>query len=235
MNRSRSSGLPLLTLALTLLFAPAARAADKVTIASCDAGGCRCRLAAVDAAEAALTAGIAPPPGPGATLVEANGTLAWSLLSPDEIDTVMGGDGKCELEMFDEMVPEDGIWREGPVTVESVQCGLGTAMFTSRLASQPRHTMRITWGGVFDGARYQAAAMAAAPDPEYSPHAFRQISPRQSIGTAEVADEGGALQSVGQLDLLDPRRFRMTWRVTARTEGGPCNWTISFPVEWVQP
>jgi len=222
-----------LTMALLAGLPLAAQAEDKVTLASCDDGGCRCRLGAISAEEAALTAGIAPPPGPGATLVAANGTLAWTLLSPDAVDLVMGGDGRCALELFDEIEPADGLWREGPVTVEAVSCGAGTPQAAAMLAGQPRHVMAIAWNGVFDGEAYQAAARAF--DPESTPHRFTRLSARVSEGRVETNTETGPLVSVARLELVDPHRFTTHWQVSAHTEAGPCNWSISFPVEWVQP
>ena len=43
-------------------------------------------------------------------LVSFDGAYVRSRLTGDEVDTLMGGDGICELELFDEIVPRNGTW-----------------------------------------------------------------------------------------------------------------------------
>ncbi|WGV15527.1 hypothetical protein [Fuscovulum ytuae] len=43
-------------------------------------------------------------------LVSFDGAYIQSRLTGDEVDTLMGGDGICELELFDEIVPRNGTW-----------------------------------------------------------------------------------------------------------------------------
>lgn len=221
-------------LILLLAVAPGlALAEGKVTVATCGASGCSCRLSALTAGEAAAAAGLSPPPSPEANLVSIDGSLRWTTMPLDDVDTVMGGDGKCELALFDEIVPADGMWRDGPVTVNAVSCGAATAMFAQRLATMPRETTPVTWNRVFDGKTYWAAHRAAHPGAEHPPIAFRRVSPRLSTGEVSVSGDGGSMTSEVRLELVDAHRFLAQWSVAGANRDGRCDWSISFPVEWV--
>lgn len=110
---------------------------EKLVVAHCKDGGCRCALSAVTAEEVGLVLGVEPPAGQH-TLVHHDGAYTWSLLTPEDIDLAVGGDGQCILELFDTMLPENGQWQRRVTDREIVQCPPGLdAMLAARLAQKP--------------------------------------------------------------------------------------------------
>lgn len=149
--------------------------------------------------------------------------------SADALHARFGGSGYCPQTALE---PADGLWRDGKPFNVLVQCGPGTGMFRQVLTQQKLVTARIAWGGVFAGDTIQTAFIAADPDPENSLHAFRDVTPVESIGTAAITAEGGSMTSTGRMRLLTPRLFSVHWEVTGTTEMGPCNWSTDQLVTW---
>lgn len=150
--------------------------------------------------------------------------------SADALHARFGGTGACPLTPLE---PVDGLWREGQPFNIDVQCGAGTAMFRQVLAGSKRVTARLVWGGVFSGETIQTAFMAADPDPDYTPHAFRDVSPVETVGTVALAEEGGRMTSTGRMRLLTPRLFSVRWDVQGQNVAGACNWTVEHLVTWM--
>lgn len=136
--------------ALAALLPFAALAQEKAVVARCGDDGCSCLLSSVTADEAAVVYGLDAPPKPDSVLVvPESGTPEWSVISADEVDLLYGGDGVCELQMFDEILPKDGMWK-GTVKAEVIK-GCPAAMVPSlKTATQAMaNTRDIDWNGMF--------------------------------------------------------------------------------------
>lgn len=148
----------------------------------------------------------------------------------DALHARFGGSGTCPQITLE---PVDGLWRDGTPFNIAVQCGPGTEMFRQVLANPKTVTARLVWNAGFSGETIQTAFMAANPDPDYAPHRFQNVTPVETLGTASLAAEGGALTSTGRMRLLTPRLFSVHWHVTGMTEAGACNWSTAQLVRWV--
>lgn len=220
-----------LGLALLLLGLPhAAAATEKVVIAECGSKGCRCQLTSATADEAAIAFGIAAPAAADSVLVLTDGTPEWSSKSLDDIDLQMGGDGTCELELFEEMKPEDGIWAS-KARINALSCGSGTARMRGVLESNLHGTKpaRLAWKSVFDADTYFRAWLAANPDPEAANPKWTRQGPYRFSGRETL--EG--MVSRYDMELLTPTLFRMNWQFDARNEEGPCRWSVTQTVRRV--
>lgn len=140
-------------LALLALPVPAL-AEDAIIFADCTNAGCTCHISAISAEEIALVTGQPTPPDAAQqTLVMFDGAFTWSRTPRDDLDLAMGGDGVCEIEVFDEIIPQDGTWT-GTVEVTGISgCHPQVAAMVPPMVEGMSQTQRITWGGVFDPAR----------------------------------------------------------------------------------
>lgn len=142
-----------LLLLLPLLPAPAL-AEDAIIFAVCREGGCSCHISAISGDEIAAITGV-PTPGDAAqqTLVMYDGDFRWSRTARDDLDLAMGGDGTCEIEVFSEIIPEDGTWT-GTVEVSGINgCHPQVAAMVPPMVQGMSQTRRVVWGGFFDPAR----------------------------------------------------------------------------------
>lgn len=200
--------------------------------ATCVEGsGCTCAAMPIDRSELAVVLGLEAVDGAVQGLWSSpasNDELTEE--SSDALHQRFGGSGYCPQA---ELVPEDGLWQDGKPFGISVQCGPGTEMFRQVLANQKQITARLEWNGVFSGDTVQTAFMAADPDPEYTPHAFRTVTPVETVGTASMTQEGGTMTSTGTMRLLTPKLFSVDWVVKGTSEMGPCNWSTRQLVTWV--
>lgn len=140
---------------LTLLTLPApALAEDAIIYADCGNRGCTCHISAISAPEIAAITGIPTPPNAAQlTLVGRNGTYHWSAASRSDIDRDAGGDGSCDIEVFKEIVPQDGTW-SGTVDVTGISgCHPQVAAMVPPMVEGMASTRSVVWGGVFDPAR----------------------------------------------------------------------------------
>lgn len=199
--------------------------AEGTTIARCAASGCFCTSSIAAPKDLARSVGLPAPPAAGMALVSAAGKWSWSRETPAAIDRANGGDGRCETALA--MVPEDGVWQaEG--RVNSLSCGQGTAMMRGVLEGNLRKEKpaRVTWGGSFGGEAFEAGWRAANPDPQGDDLKWTAAGPYVQRST--LTREG--MTSVGEMTLLTPTLARLDWTFTARTEMGPCNWSITQDV-----
>lgn len=139
--------------ALLILPAPAF-ADDAVIFADCKDGGCTCHISAISPEEIAVVTGQPTPPDAAEqTLVMYDGQFIWSRTPRDDIDLAMGGDGICQIEVFDEIIPKDGTWT-GTVEVTGISgCHPQVAEMMPPMVKGMTQTQAIVWGGVFDPAR----------------------------------------------------------------------------------
>lgn len=198
------------------LAATPALAQEKLTVADCTEGGCRCALSAVTMEEAGIVLGT-PAPAGSTALVRLNGEYIWSPLSLREIDFAAGGDGECPLELFDAMLPEDGAW-VGTVTGQSIsQCppGLEAALVpVTEAMVLPRD---ITWGGSFHPDRIRLQGTARTID-------WTRVSETRFTGEGPSGGSSGTSSRVQigvtyDARLVDPRLVRILVQLKIRTEG----------------
>ena len=202
--------------------------------ATCVEGaGCTCAALPVDRAEMAVVLGLEAVPADSLGIWESPAS-AHSLTNEtaDALHARFGGSGYCPQTALE---PVDGQWRDGKPFNISVQCGPMGDMFREVLADQEIITATIVWNGTFSGDTIQTAFMAADPDPEYTPHAFQDITPVETIGTAQAATEMGPVTSTGRMLLLTPSLFSVNWVVQGTSEMGPCNWSTTHLVTRVGP
>jgi hypothetical protein len=202
--------------------------------ASCVEGeGCTCAALPVDRAELAVVLGL--------EAVSADAQGIWDSPASEQsltdetaeaLHARFGGSGYCPQTA---LVPEDGQWRDGKPFNIKVQCGPMGDMLRQIWTEEKLVTATIAWNGVFSGETIQAAFMAANPDPEYTPHAFSNVTPVETIGTAQAATEMGPVTSTGRMLLLTPSLFSVNWVVQGTTEMGPCNWSLTHLVTRVGP
>lgn len=143
-------------LALLVLPLPA-QAEEAIVFADCRDGGCTCHISAISADEIALVTGQPTPPDAAQqTLVMHEGQFTWSRTPRDDLDLAMGGDGVCAIEVFQEVIPQDGTWT-GTVDVTDIRnCHAQVAAMVPAMVDGMAQTQSITWNGVFDPARLAA-------------------------------------------------------------------------------
>lgn len=206
---------PALALSVLLTATPAL-AQEKLTVADCSEGGCRCTLSAVTMEEAGIVLGT-PAPAGSAALVRLNGEYIWSSLSLREIDIAAGGDGECPLELFDAILPEDGAW-VGTVTGQSIsQCPPGLEAALVPVTDALVFPRDIIWGGSFHPDRIRMEGTTRAIN-------WTRVSETHFTGQGPAASEAGAssLVQIGvtyDATLLDPRLVRILVKLKIRTEG----------------
>lgn len=195
--------------------------------------GCTCAAVPIDRAELAVVLGL--------ETVSAETLGIWSSPASEQsltketaeaLHARFGGSGYCPQTPLE---PVDGQWRDGKPFDITVKCGPAADMFRQVLAEQELMTATIRWNGLFSGDTIQTAFMAAKPDPEYTPHAFKDITPVETIGTAQAASEMGPVTSTGRMRLLTPKLFSVNWVVQGASDIGPCNWSTTQLVSWVGP
>lgn len=196
-----------------------------------EGAGCTCAAMPIDRAELAVLLGL------GSVSADTQGywdspASAGTLTdeSAEALHARFGGSGYCPQTALE---PADGQWRDGKPFDITVQCGAMGDMFRQVLADQKQVTATIAWNGVFSGSTIQTAFMAANPDPDYTPHAFSDVTPVETVGTASAATEMGPITSTGRMRLLTPRQFLAQWEVKGTSEIGPCNWSTQHIVTWV--
>jgi hypothetical protein len=139
-----------LLLALLALPAPAhahahAHAEDAIIFADCGNAGCTCHISAISAEEIAVVTGQPTPPDAAQqTLVLHDGRFIWSRTHRDDLDLAMGGNGVCEIEVFKEIIPQDGTWT-GTVEVTGISgCHPQVAAMVPPMVEGMVQTQRIT-------------------------------------------------------------------------------------------
>lgn len=197
--------------------------------ATCVEGaGCTCAAMPIDRAEMAVVLGLEAVPADTQGIWNSPASEhSPTDESAEALHARFGGSGYCPQTALE---PVDGQWRDGKPFNITVQCGPMGDMFRQVLAEQDLITASILWNGVFSGDTIQTAFMAADPDPEYTPHAFKDITPVETIGTAQAATEMGPVTSTGRLLLLTPSLFSVNWVVKGTSEMGPCNWSTTHLV-----
>ena len=141
-------------LPLFLTLSAPAFAEDAIIYADCGAQGCTCHISAIPNAEIAQITGIPTPENAAQlTLVGRDGRFHWSSATRSEIDRDAGGDGTCEIEVFQEIIPLDGTWA-GTVEVTGIEgCHPQVAAMVPPMVEGMATSHAVSWGGKFDPAR----------------------------------------------------------------------------------
>ena len=193
-----------------------AAAEEKLSVAHCSDKGCRCALSTLTLAEAELYLGSSAPEGTQA-LVHLNGQYLWSPLSLGRIDLTAGGDGICDLELFDAMLPEDGKW-QGEIRNKTVsQCPAGLDRALDQLTNSVVFPRDVKWNGAFHPDRFRLEGTAAAID-------WTKISDTEFSGAGPSVDGGGATSLVKLsvtygAKLISPKRVDLKVQLTVRAQG----------------
>jgi hypothetical protein len=193
-----------LVLAWLVLPAPAF-AEDAIIFADCGDAGCTCRISPISAEEIALVTGQ-PNPADAAqqTLVLHDGQFIWSRTPRDDLDLAMGGDGACEMELFEEIIPKDGTWT-GTVKVTGISgCHQQVAAMVPPMVEGMTQTQSITWGGVFDPARLSTGGQSPIVQ-------WTRVRSDYFTGTVPMAPNGVLDVSVdATMTLIAPDRAEAT-------------------------
>lgn len=218
-------------MSIVLVLATPAYAAGETSLpvifADCREGGCRCIESPLSITEMELILGAGAPAGMEQPIVVDvdGGELIWSHISLFELDMISGGDGTCSAEA--PLSPEDGVWASHS-HFNAISCGNATAML--RAMTEPylndEVAPRVVWGGIFDGAIYQAAWMIANPDTENVLAPSRQVSATVSEAHVTIPVEGGSMETSYRFELVSPRLFRADWNMSSQIGGEPCSWHI---------
>jgi hypothetical protein len=141
-------------LAPSTLPAPAAAqtsGSDRMIVADCGDRGCRCSYSKISTEDMLVVLDIADPGTIEDKIIilsEAGAVLTTT--SKEDADLAAGGDGKCDIELFDPIVPRDGQW-VGKVRAESiVGCPPNVAEMVQPAIAAMRFSDRIAWQGAFD-------------------------------------------------------------------------------------
>ncbi len=204
---------------LGLMLASPALAQTKVTLADCGSVGCRCSLSEATGDEAAIALGLELPAGwEDMVLVNNDGFYFWSYQSREDIDIAFDGDGKCDLELFAELIPEDGAWlgTVGKATIAQCPPGL-EAMLDPELAAMafPR---QMAWGDRFDPDKLRFGA---------ADRVIRWTQVRSDYFTGAAVTNGGAGASAVvdiavdyTATLVSPIRMDGTLALRIKAKGG---------------
>lgn len=203
-----------LTLVLLPGLALAQAGGEKLVVADCAETGCRCRLTDIDAESLEFLLGPDLPPGAiGMTMVRWNGEMILSPLSPDEVHLVAGGSGRCDLELFPPILPQDGTWA-GEVRVEdSTGCRPEVAAMVPGIAAGMETTRRIAWDGQFHPAKLADGGDSAALWVKKTPTHF---AGRLQVPQSGLMTVNGGLTAT----LTAPDRATATLRLRIAVTGG---------------
>lgn len=203
--------LILAMLTAAVLAAPA-RAEDKATVATCGDTGCTCRLAALTPSEIEAATGIPAPEGAqDMILVSFDGAWIWSRMTGDAVDALVGGEGTCELALFDAIAPRDGTWAPSITARKATGCPAGLDSALEPALSGVAATARpVRWAGRFDPEK-----MSIGP----SGIAWEQTGPLAYRGKVEAPGGGPATAAMTvdtRLETEDRATGRIVVQITAR-------------------
>jgi hypothetical protein len=210
-----------LVLAAALLAFPAGPApaqqqtGEKIVIAQCGDGGCRCTLSDFDHETLSfLTGQDLPADAVKGTLVRYGGETYLSPLTPDEVHQKAGGEGRCELALFDPIVPLDGRW-QGTVRVQSMSgCHPQVAAMVPEIAAGMENTVQVRWDGHFHPQKLAAdGGSGVAEWTEQGPGSF---TGRLRVPQNEVLKITADMTA----RLTAPDRATATLRLRIAAEGG---------------
>lgn len=130
-------------------FGAMAQTGQKIQIATCTDSGCTCQVSNLTLEEVAATVPvIIPDDAEDKLLVRTpDGKLGWSAMAPADLDLLYGGPGNCPLQLFDDIVPQDGLWRMTAGATDASACPLLAGM--GGPPPMQGGTRQINWDGSF--------------------------------------------------------------------------------------
>jgi hypothetical protein len=210
-----------LSLALLFLSAFPAAAQEGLVVAECGARECRCVLSDMGLHEMELLVGSPPPATARGIVFLGDKAAQWMAMSPEEVEITLGGDGRCDRELFQDWVPENGTW-DGRTAVIGATGRQGCMMAASGLVETMNRApgpVTVDWGGRFDMERFYRASN---PSPEDDRPVWTQVDFRTVTGRGG----GDGVVVTYRANLLSPVRFTLD----ATISGEGCSITMRTTV-----
>ncbi|HQS45742.1 MAG: hypothetical protein B7Y12_04880 [Rhizobiales bacterium 24-66-13] len=186
-----------------------ANGGKKAMVADCSGKECRCHLSDLTLNDMAILLGTDVPADPESFVMIHGDEIGWSKVSIRDAETVIGGDGTCDLELFQDWTPEDGAW-DGTTTLRGVsgaaECRQIGGMIVTMMNGKGMKA-RVAWKGVFDMNVFQAATN---PGPEDDHPKWTQVDHHTVTG----AGGGDGMATSYKARLLTPRRFLIDTRIS---------------------
>lgn len=180
----------------------------KVMVADCSGKECRCHLSDLTMNDAAILLGTNVPADPESFVMIHGDDIGWSKVSIRDAEIAIGGDGTCDLKLFQDWSPEDGTW-DGTTALRGVsgaaECRQIGAMVVTMMNGKGMKA-RVAWKGAFDMNAFQAATN---PGPEDDHPKWTQLD-RHTVAGAGGSD--GMVTSY-KARLLTPQRFILDTRI----------------------
>lgn len=140
------------------------------------------------------------------TYVSRGGESYLSPLSPDQVHQVAGGNGRCEMVLFDPIQPLDGAWT-GTVRIQTITgCPSQVDQMIRPVVAGMVMQARVAWGGRYDPAKLGGDSSALVRWSERSPGHFVG---RLQVETNPVLSVTGALTST----LVTPERATASMQI----------------------
>lgn len=189
---------------------------EKIVMARCGDAGCQCTLSEFDLEALSFLTGQDLPAGAvQGTYVTYRGEAYLSSLTPDEVHQIAGGEGKCEMALFDPIIPRDGTW-QGSVRVQSMSgCHPQVAEMVPAIAAGMETTVQVVW----EGGRFHPGKLASggsSPAVEWT-----EKGPGSFTGRLKVPQNKAlTVTSSATATLTAPDRATATLRLRIAAEGG---------------
>ncbi|MDQ0349620.1 hypothetical protein [Ancylobacter vacuolatus] len=185
-----------------------ADAGKKAMVADCSGKECRCRLSDLTLNDMAILLGTDVPTDPESFVMIHGDEIGWSKVSIRDAEIALGGDGSCDLELFQDWSPEDGTW-DGTTLLRGVsgaaECRQIGAMVVTMMNGKGMK-VRVAWKGAFDMNAFQAATK---PGPEDDHPKWTQLDRHTVAG----AGGGDGMVTSYKARLLTPQRFILDTRI----------------------
>lgn len=167
-------------LLLTSLAAAPAVAEDRLIVADCAGGECRCVLSSLTPNEMAVVLGTDLPAGATGVILREDADPDWLMITPSDAEIALGGDGVCETDVFQDWLPENGVW-DGHTVLTGAggrpECSMMATMMLGMMNQAPG-PVSVDWGGSFDMQRFWAASNPTGDTdrPVWTPVDFRTVT-----------------------------------------------------------
>ena len=178
-----------------------AQTGQKIQIASCSESGCSCRASNLTLDEVAATVPVNIPAGAeDMVLVRTpDGKLGWSAMAPADLDLLYGGQGSCPLQLFDELAPQDGVWRITAGATDASACPLlGGAGGPPPMNGEAR---QINWGGSFHPDKLMSEAAGLVRWSSTGARSWRGVLADEAMSSSDGAT---AASVIWTLSLVSP-------------------------------
>lgn len=188
---------------------------DRMIVADCGEGGCRCSYSKISTDDILVVLGMVDPGQIEDRIIvlsEAGAVLTTT--SKEDADLAAGGDGRCDIELFDPITPHDGQW-VGKVRAESiVGCPPTVAEMVRPAIAAMRFSDRIVWRGVFDPAKLTDAGGRSLVS-------WQERTPESFAGVLDTGPANSVLDVSGRYvsTLVSPERVITTFRFRIGSAG----------------